>query len=286
MANKLALVLVILVVLYAAGVGVYTYTLNWDIDKLGERFSTLEAEQTSRLDALDTGLTDFQNETLDNLDVLGGLIIESIGGIASIRDEISDINAAILDINSDILDITSGLGVLDERITNIENELTAYGINAEVIYEQVSAATVRISDGELTRGSGVIMDRGSHVITAQHVIDGLTEIYVVTYDGLVTRATLVGECEFSDIAVLELVKAPDVNPPTFADSSLINPGARVLAIGTPRFDITDESEMRDTLTEGIISQVNRYIKYNGKLIPNLLQFDASVNPVLFPVAIA
>ena len=63
MTNKLVLGILILLVLYAAGVGFYNYMLNQDINRLGERFSALEAEQTNRLDALDVGLVDFQKET-------------------------------------------------------------------------------------------------------------------------------------------------------------------------------------------------------------------------------
>ena len=271
MTNKLVLGILILLVLYAAGVGLYSYMQNQDIDRLGERFSALEAEQTNRLDALDAGLVDLHNETLDKLGALEDIIEESLSGIASIQEEIQE---EILGVNEEILEITSGLGVLDERINDLEGELAASGIDHEAVYEQVSEATVRISDGELTRGSGVIMDAERHVITAQHVIDGMTEIYVVTYDGLVSKATLVGGCEFSDIAVLEMEKDPGVNPPLFTDSSLIVPGAPVVAIGSPSID---QSEMKDTLTAGIISQVNRYVKIEEKWVPNLLQFDAPVN---------
>ena len=151
MTNKLVLGILALLVLYAAGVGIYNYMLNQDIDRLGERFSALEAEQTNRLDALDAGLVDLQNETLDGLKTLEEKIEESLSGIATIQEEISD-------VNEEILDITSGLGVLDERITELEAELAAFGIDPEAVFEQVSAATVRISDGEFTRGSGVIMD--------------------------------------------------------------------------------------------------------------------------------
>ena len=110
MTNKLVLGILALLVLYAAGVGIYNYMLNQDIDRLGERFSALEAEQTNRLDALDAGLVDLQNETLDGLKTLEEKIEESLSGIATIQEEISD-------VNEEILDITSGLGVLDERIT-------------------------------------------------------------------------------------------------------------------------------------------------------------------------
>lgn len=270
-ANKLVTGLLILLVLGTAGMGYYTCTLHRDIDGLGERFSALEAEQAGRLGALDAGLADLQGETLSRLDALEETIEESLTGIASVRGDIAGINETILDI-------TAGLGALDERITGLEGELASSGIDPEAVFAQVSAATVRISDGEHSYGSGVIMDTESHVITARHVIDGMKEIYVVTYGGLVSKATLVGECEYSDIAVLEMDKDPGVTPPPFADSSLIAPGAPVVAIGSPVFEATDENIFRDTLTAGIVSQVNRQIEYTEYPVPNLLQFDAPVNP--------
>ena len=116
MTNKLVIGILILLVIYAAGVGFYTYTLNHDIDKLGESFSALEAEQTNRLDALDAGFIDLQNESLNRLNALEEKIDESLSGIDYIQGEISD-------INEEILDITSGLDVLDERITDLEGDL-------------------------------------------------------------------------------------------------------------------------------------------------------------------
>ena len=272
MVNKIALGILILLVLYAAGVGFYSYTLHQDIGELEERFSVLEVEQSNRLDALDAGLDDLQDETLDKLGTLEEIIEiieESLTGIGAIQEEIAT-------INDEITGITSNLGVLDERIFELEGEIAESRVDIAAVYEQVSAATVRISDGELTHGSGVIMDTENHVITAQHVIDGMTEIYVVTYDGLVSRATLVGECEYSDIAVLEMDKDPGIIPPPFADSSLIVPGAPVIAIGSP-VESDTLIEMRDTLTAGVISQVDRYVQIEEKWIPNLLQFDAPVN---------
>jgi S1-C subfamily serine protease len=267
MANKLVIGILVLLVIYAAAVGFYSYTLNQDIDRLEEHFSALEAEQTNRLDALDAGFVGLQDETLSRFNALESNIEALLAGIDDVQGEISD-------INQEINDITSGLDILDERITGLEGALTTSYLDAEAVFAQVSPAVVRISDGELTWGSGVIMDTDGHVVTAQHVIDGMTDIYVVTYNGLVARATLVGECEFSDIAVLKMDKNPGVTPPPFADSNLIVPGTPVVAIGSPGID---ESEMRDTLTEGIVSQVNRYTQIDGKYIPNLLQFDAAVN---------
>jgi len=273
MANKIIPGLLVLLVLYAVGVGVYSYMLNHDINKLSENFSALQAEQSNRLDALDAGMVKLQNEAADSLAALQEILEESM---ADIDAKIDTIQGDMTAIDDEITDITSDLGTLDGRITELDEKITESRVDLQSIYEQVAPATVRITDGELTYGSGVIMDTDRHVLTAHHVIDGMSEIYVVMYDGTVSKATIVGSSEPSDIAVLELEKDPGVIPPAFADSSLFVPGAIVVAIGSP-VELDTLKEMRDTLTAGIISQVNRYIKIDEKWIPNLIQFDAPVN---------
>jgi S1-C subfamily serine protease len=271
MTNKIIPGLLVLLVLYAVGVGVYSYMLNQDVNKLSEKFSALQAEQTNRLDALDAGVVKLQNETMDRLAALEEMMEESLSDIDS---KIETIQGGMTSINNEITGITSDLGTLNGRITELDEKIAESQVDLQSIYEQVAPATVRITDGEFTYGSGVIMDTDRHVLTAHHVIVEMGEIYVVMYDGTVSKATVVGASELSDIAVLELEKDPGVTPPLFADSSQFVPGATVFAIGSPSIG---ETELRDTITAGIISQVNRYEQIDDKWIPNLIQFDAPVN---------
>jgi S1-C subfamily serine protease len=269
MAKKLITGLAVLLVIFIAGIFCYAYTLHQQINRLQDNLATLELEQSDKIDNLEANINSLQNETLDKLNTLEEKIEEALTALATVRDE----TAVLAD---DILGITSGLATLDERLTAAEGKLAASTIDISAIFEQVSRTTVRISDGQLTRGSGVIMDTEGHVLTARHVVDGLASIYVITYDGLVSRATIVGACKFSDIAVLQLDKDPGIAPPPFADSSLITIGQPVVAIGAP-FESSVHQDMRDTLTAGVISQLDRYVNVDGTSIPNLLQFDAPVN---------
>ncbi len=175
-----------------------------------------------------------------------------------------------------INDVTSGIEALDERIRNTEANLSTSIITADDIFDKVHQATVRITDGDSVIGSGYIMDIHGNVITAHHVIEDISTIYVMMYDGRISRANVVGSCSFSDVAVLKLENNPAIIPPPMGDSSLIRVGEPVVAIGSPG-DGENPLALRDTLTSGIISQVNRFINVEGNSIPNLLQFDAAVN---------
>ncbi len=147
-------------------------------------------------------------------------------------------------------------------------------INAPDLYRQVSEAVVRIRNGQRTAGSGFIYDSEGHVLTAYHVIDKLDEIYAIMPSGKTYPADVVGSCEFSDVAVLQLDNEPGVEPLEIADSNQVEIGDPVAAIGSP-FDLSE------SLSTGIVSQVNRFaeITDNGQArwVANLIQFDAAVN---------
>jgi len=148
-------------------------------------------------------------------------------------------------------------------------------MNASEVYQRVSQATVRVSNGETLIGSGFIFDTDSHVITAHHVIENMSTIYVVLPDGRLSRASVVGSCERSDVAVLTLQDRLVVEPLTLADSALVSIGEPVATIGNP-FDMTE------TLTTGVVSHTGRYINVDyesgTRAVANLIQFYAPANP--------
>ena len=274
MANKLVVGILVVLVIYTASIGFYTFSINSKIDNLEGQFASFEITQTDRMDALDASYINLQSETLDRLSAMENTIEEALAGVNDVQEDIVDsVNA----MTEQIMGAADDISALDERLTMAEGEISSSLINTPEVYRQVVEATVRIGNGELTYGSGVIIDTEGHVITAQHVVDGLSDIYVVLYDGRVLRATLVGESALSDIAVLELDTNPGIQPPPFADSSQVDIGDAVVAIGSP-VDSDSLEELRDTLTRGIVSQVNRFIQIDGASIPNLIQFDAPVNP--------
>jgi len=267
MANKVVTGILVLLVILMGGIGYYTYAL-------GQQLTAFETGQTARVDAITDELVTLRTETASSINALEGKIGETLAEIDTLQEELGATQTQIAGLESAIGGVTSQVESMEDRLDSTVAELSRSAIDASEVYQKVSQATVRISDGQNTIGSGIIFNAQGHVLTAHHVADSLSEIYVMLYDGRISRATTVGSCQFSDIAVLKLEDNPDIEPPPLADSSNVKVGEPVAAIGSPL-------DLRDTLTAGIISQVNRFaeIQYDTQTrwVPNLFQFDAAVN---------
>ncbi len=125
-------------------------------------------------------------------------------------------------------------------------------------------------------GSGIIVDAKKGIIlTNLHVIQDAQKIEITMADGQNYKARLLGFDQEYDVAVLQLHSPPGnlVSIP-FGDSSTLDVGQRVLAIGNP-------FGLDRTLTTGIISSLNRTVKTGregGTLMRELIQTDAAINP--------
>ena len=119
-------------------------------------------------------------------------------------------------------------------------------------------------------GSGFVLTQDGFIVTNHHVIDGATSVKVTLYDGESYDATVIGSDSDYDIAVLK-IDATGLTPVTLGDSSLLNVGDHVLAVGNPLGELTFSA------SEGIASSVNRTINVSG--IPfNMIQVTCAVNP--------
>jgi len=273
MTNKIIIGILVLLVVLSGGLGYHAYTLSQQINFLGEQITVLQTEQATRIDTLGSELTTLKGEILTRFGGLKGEIDKNLTQIDTLEDEIGG-NLAKIDTLKDKIDGTlAKIDTLEGEIRDTTG-LSQSVIDANEVYQQVSQATVRISNGERTIGSGFIFDNEVRVLTAQHVVENLSEIYVVLPDGRISTATNTGSCIFSDVAVLTLEDELVVEPPKLADSASVRIGEPVAAIGNP-FDLTE------TLTTGIVSQTDRYaeIEYDlqTRWVANLIQFDAAVN---------
>lgn len=119
-------------------------------------------------------------------------------------------------------------------------------------------------------GTGFIITDDGYVITNAHVVDGGESFSVVLEDGSEREAELVGQDIVTDLALLQIDgPVPAVVP--LGDSAALQPGQRVLAIGSPLGTFTN------TVTRGIVSAVDRDIPGFG-YYANLIQHDAALNP--------
>jgi len=122
-------------------------------------------------------------------------------------------------------------------------------------------------------GSGIIIDQQGHVLTNWHVVSGADKISVILSDGSVADGTLVGKDPENDIAVLQFnPKGKSLSTISFGDSSTLQVGMKVLAIGNP-------FGLDRTLTTGIVSGLARPLQTDqGYMIHETIQTDAAINP--------
>jgi serine protease Do len=125
-------------------------------------------------------------------------------------------------------------------------------------------------------GTGFIIDKSGFVLTNSHVVEGAEDIRVSLYGGGRTEsyaAKVVGRDALTDTALIQMTELPAAPLPEarFGDSSIMEPGDWVVAIGNP-FNLSH------TVTVGVISGLGRTIGgVLGREQP-MLQTDASINP--------
>jgi S1-C subfamily serine protease len=130
--------------------------------------------------------------------------------------------------------------------------------------------------GGTATGSGFVIDHEGHILTNAHVIQGADKIEVTLGDtdsSEPVSAQVVGKDPSTDIALLKVDAPSDqLHPLTLGDSSQVQVGAPVVAIGNP-------FGLDRTVTSGIVSALQREIKApNGFTINNVIQTDAAINP--------
>lgn len=119
-------------------------------------------------------------------------------------------------------------------------------------------------------GSGVILSADGIILTNTHVVENQDRVVVTVMDKDEYEASLIGADSISDIAVLK-IDAHNLPCAEFGDSNALTIGDRVAAIGNPL-----SANFRLTLTDGIISGIERGMQYNGHIM-NLLQTNTAIN---------
>jgi S1-C subfamily serine protease len=120
------------------------------------------------------------------------------------------------------------------------------------------------------QGSGFVIDKEGHVLTNFHVIENAREVWVTMHDRKKYRATIVGTDQGHDLAVVQ-IKATDLRPMTLGDSTNLQVGQKVYAIGNP-------FGLAGTLTRGIVSSIRQVQEPDGMVIDEAIQTDAAINP--------
>jgi serine protease Do len=124
-------------------------------------------------------------------------------------------------------------------------------------------------------GSGFIINKDGYILTNNHVVEGATKIEVQFFDeeDAYYGAKVVGRDPLTDSALIQLTEKPSrpLTEARFGDSSQMEPGDWVMAIGNP-------FGLAHTVSVGVISATSRSFPVAEQRSANVLQTDAAINP--------
>ena len=144
-------------------------------------------------------------------------------------------------------------------------------LSYEEIYNRCAPSVVSISTKGVKKssyGTGIVLTADGYILTNAHVVAGATYVTVVTFDNRAGYAQLVGFDADEDLAVLK-VELTDLTPACFGSSDELRIGQEVAAIG-------DALGYRSTITDGIVSALDREVSVDGITMP-FVQTSASIN---------
>ncbi|MDL9947600.1 trypsin-like peptidase domain-containing protein [Gordonia sp. ABSL11-1] len=143
-----------------------------------------------------------------------------------------------------------------------------------------SAADIKVETPQGTAvGSGIVLSPDGYVLTNHHVVAAAGQgstIQVTTSDGATHSAKVTGSSPSYDLAVIKLDGASGLTPAALGDSSSLQVGEQVVAVGSPE-------NLSNTVTSGIVSALSRTVTAgdesgSGLTVYNGLQTDTPINP--------
>ncbi len=213
--------------------------------------------------------------------ILGGIVVAAFGWVAIAAGWIqADGNGSTVTVSQPLAapvsaSEESGDGNLVNQIYRRDGQGVAF-----IEAEQPAQGSSELSPfgepegGGTATGSGFLIDTEGHVVTNNHVVEEADKVEVKlgssdkTYD-----AEVVGTDPATDVALLKVnAPADELHPLSLGDSSQVEVGDQVVAIGNP-------FGLDRTVTAGIVSAIQRQIEApNGFSISHVIQTDAAINP--------
>ena len=205
----------------------------------------------------------------------GGLVV-LLGGIALIETGVvgasDDSSAPTVTPASLARPVSDSKGLTVNEIYERDAEGVAF-IRAETVQQGQSPLDLFPQEQQsVATGSGFLIDDEGHVLTNSHVVEGARKVEVELGGGDSQEAEVIGTDPSTDIALLKVDDTKGIEPLELGDSSKVEVGDPVVAIGNP-------FALDRTVTSGIVSALQRQIQApNGFSISNVIQTDAAINP--------
>ena len=226
------------------------------------------------------------------------LIEELQDKISIIQEQIDDLNREvnnsdqkliessneISSIEAQTLMISESIGNLQSNFENIIEDLYTFSsenISLSLLFEQVRKSVVviqglipQIPSSILVQGSGFVYNHSGNmfILTNNHVIENTESITVTFTNGDSYDATILGSNPTNDFAILT-VNAPQeiYKPLEIISSSTLKVGNSVIVVGTPY-------GLEGSLSNGIVSALNRTISIDELIMTNIIQTTTPLNP--------
>ena len=163
-------------------------------------------------------------------------------------------------------------------ISSVPQDISTQQGQFTTIYAQINPGVVSIRTTN-DEGSGWVYSGDGYIVTNDHVVNGETTVEVDFASGTKTSGKVVGTDAYSDLAVIQVdVAAAELHPLPMGDSSIVQVGQTVIAIGNP-------FGLNGTMTTGIISALGRSLPSTEQLpsggyfsTADIIQTDAALNP--------
>src|SRR4051794_2799754 len=210
---------------------------------------------------------------------VGGGLIVLVGGLSLIEAGVVDTG----DNNSSSSAVVAPAALARPASDSASNGLTVHDIyqrdasgvafiRSQIVQKTPSVFGFPQQQRSEATGSGFLIDNDGHVLTNAHVVEGAKSVTVQLGNGSEQNAQVVGTDPSSDVALLKVDNTEGASPLPLGDSSKVQVGDPVVAIGNP-------FALDRTVTSGIVSALQRQIQApNGFSISDVIQTDAAINP--------
>jgi serine protease Do len=189
--------------------------------------------------------------------------------LTSYRDVVKQVLPAVVSIEAKLKPQKAEPGQARRRLPRSENQDLPEEFRR--FFEEFQRRQDELPQREMALGfgSGFIVDPSGVILTNNHVVDEADEVEVTLTDGRKFTSTDIKTDRNSDLAIVRIKAGGPLPYLPFGDSSQMEIGDRVLAVGAP-FGLTG------SVTHGIISAKGRDLGLNR--YDDFLQTDAAINP--------